>query len=165
MSVFFDMNLGLPSRLAFARIFSLIVTAEFKKFLSIWMIHFFNLVKYDMIHTDGKSHCGSACPSQNKKAAHIVYANLPKEQVTLLKFSFQITAMKLKRSPHFWTAYQLKRNHYHRCQCTHKGIANLIRLIQGHYVLALKLNHKRFYLHEERVFSSTDEIDIETSTR
>nr|WP_276309331.1 ISAs1 family transposase [Legionella qingyii] len=42
---------------------------------------------------------------------------------------------------------------------THKGIANLIRLKQAHYVLALKKNHQRLYKKVDNLFAKADELN------
>ncbi|ABS77105.2 transposase [Coxiella burnetii Dugway 5J108-111] len=47
------------------------------------MSQFFSLVKFDMMHIDGKSCCDSARKTQNKTATRIVNVYLPKEQVIL----------------------------------------------------------------------------------
>ena len=71
-----DMSPGVPSPLTFARIFSLIDPKEFQTCLRQWMNQFFKMVKYDLIHFDGKSLKGSSIKRGNKKAAHIVNAYL-----------------------------------------------------------------------------------------
>lgn len=159
LSQFIDMSVGVPSPLTFARVFALIEPSEFKKCLALWVSQFFNLVKFDMIHIDGKSLCDSARKTQNKKATHIVNAYLPKEQVTLGEVRVPDKTNEIKAIPKL-----LKNLSIEGCiitidaMGTQKGIANLVRLKQAHYVLGLKKNHRRFYRHVDRIFSRSDEI-------
>ena len=44
---------------------------------------------------------------------------------------------------------------------TQKGIANLTRIKQGDYVLALKKNHKLFYRHVNRIFMRADKLSYD----
>ncbi len=159
LSRYIDMNVGVPSPLTFARVFSLIEPSEFKKCFTLWMGQLFTLVKFDMIHIDGKSLCDSARKTQNKKATHIVNAYLPKEQVTLGEVRVLDKTNEIKAIPILLKKLSIK-------DCiitidamgTQKGIANLIRLKQAHYVLTLKKNHKKFYRYVDRIFSKSDEI-------
>lgn len=154
LNQFIDMSVGVPSSLTFARVFSLIEPAEFKKCLTVWMKQFFDLVKFDMIHIDGKSLCDSARKTQHKKATHIVNAYLAKEQVTLGEVLVLDKTNEIKAIPKLLKSLSIQ-----GCiitidaMGTQKGIANLVRLKQAHYVLALKKNHKRFYRYVDRIFS------------
>ena len=44
---------------------------------------------------------------------------------------------------------------------TQKGIANLIRLKEGHYVLALKKNHKRVHKKVDTLFNKADTLEYQ----
>ncbi|ABX78595.1 ISAs1-like element ISCbu1 family transposase [Coxiella burnetii] len=162
LSQFVDMRCGVPSALTFARVFSLIEPEQFQHCLSAWMSQFFQLLRFDMIHLDGKSLCGSARRGKAQKATHIVNAYLPKEQVTLGEVRVPDKSNEIKAIPILLNSLNVQ-----GCiisidaMGTQKGIANLIRLKQADYVLALKKNHTRFYRYVERLFSCSDERDYQ----
>jgi len=159
---FIDMSCGVPSPLTFARVFALIDPNEFQQCMFSWMSQFFTLVANDIINIDGKSLRGSARKSHKHKASHIVNAYLAKEQVTLAEVKVPDKTNEIKAIPILLKSLNVK-------DCivtidamgTQKGIANLVRIKQAHYVLALKKNHKRFYRYVERIFNGADELDCE----
>jgi len=156
---FIDMRCGVPSPLTFARIFSLIDPSEFQKCLAAWMSQFFQIVANDIINIDGKSLRGSARQSQNQRASHVVNAYLAKEQVTLAEIRVPNKTNEIRAIPKLLKSLPIQ-------SCiitidamgTQKGIANLIRIKQAHYVLALKKNHKRFYRYVDRIFNGADAL-------
>lgn len=129
LSQFVDMRCGVPSALTFARVFSLIEPEQFQHCLSAWMSQFFQLLRFDMIHLDGKSLCGSARRGKAQKATHIVNAYLPKEQVTLGEVRVPDKSNEIKAIPILLNSLNVQ-----GCiisidaMGTQKGIANLIRL-------------------------------------
>lgn len=159
---FIDMSVGVPSPLTFARVFSLIKPDEFQQCLCTWMSQFFHLVANDIINIDGKSLRGSARKSHDQKASHIVNAYLAKEKVTLAEVRVPDKTNEIRAIPILLKYLEIK-------DCiitidamgTQKGIANLTRIKQAHYVLALKKNHKRFYRYVERVFNGADELNYQ----
>lgn len=163
LNQFIDMSCGVPSAQTLARVFSLIHPEEFKKHLFVWLSQFFELMENDIINIDGKSLRGSARKSQEQKATHIVSAYLAKEQVTLAQERVPDKTNEIRAIPVLLKSLQLK-----GCilsmdaMGTQKGIANLIRIKQAHYVLALKENHKRFYRSVDRVFMDGDKINYQT---
>lgn len=159
LNQFIDMDYGVPSPLTFARVFSLIQPSEFQQCLMTWMSQFFTLVAHDIINIDGKSLCGSARKSHDQKASHIVNAYLAKEQITLAEIRVPDKTNEIGAIPTLLKSLDIK-------DCiitndamgTQKGIANLVRKKQAHYVMALKMNHKRFYRYVDRTFNKADEL-------
>lgn len=162
LSQFIDMSFGVPSALTFARVFSLLDPDEFKQAVRAWMGQFFELLRYDVIALDGKCLRGSARKSQSKKGDHIVNAYLAKEQVVLGESRVDSKSNEIKAMPTLLKMLDIKGAIITiDAMGTQKGIANLTRIKQGHYVLALKRNHKRFYRRVDRTFMRADELSYD----
>lgn len=159
LNQFINMDCGVPSALTFARVFSLIDPNEFRQCLRTWMSQFFDLVENDMIHIDGKSLRGSARKSHDQRATHVVNAYLAKEQVTLAEVRVPDKSNEIKAIPPLLKSLNLKASIITiDAMGTQKGIANLARIKQAHYVLALKKNHQRFYRYVDRIFNGAEAI-------
>lgn len=162
LNQFIDMSCGVPNSLTLARVFSLICPEEFKKCLFVWMSQFFELLANDIINIDGKSLCGSARPSHQQKATHIVNAYLAKEQVTLAEVRVLDKTNEIKAIPVILKSLHVKGGIITiDAMGTQKGIANLICIKQAHYVLALKENHRKFYRCVNRIFLEADKINYQ----
>lgn len=73
----------MASTLIFARVFSSIEPKDFQHYLDSWRRQFFQLLRFDTIHVDEKSLCGSVKKAKTKKRPIFVNAYLPKAQVIL----------------------------------------------------------------------------------
>lgn len=165
LSNFIDMSFGVPSALTFARVFSLLDPAEFKQAVQQWMAQFFELLRYDIIAVDGKCLRGSARKSQSTKGDCIVNAYLAKDQIVLGESRVDSKSNEIKAVPKLLKLLDIKGAIITiDAMGTQKGIVNLTRIKQGHYMFALKKNHKRFYRYVNRVFTQADELSYDNMT-
>lgn len=162
LSQFIDVSAGMPSHYTIARVFSLIEPKELEKCLQSWIEQACELFAFDVISIDGKTIRGSRHQRGEKKASHIINAYSAKHEATLGCVPTPDKSNEIKGIPILLKALRVKDKIITiDAMGTQKGIANLIRLKQGNYVLALKKNHKRFYRQVERSFQKADELNYE----
>jgi predicted transposase YbfD/YdcC len=154
---FIDISEGIPSQYTLARVFSLIEPLEFERCLSSWMEEISQLFVDDVIAVDGKTSCGSSHQRGNKKATHLINAYSPRASTTLASTATPDKSNEIKGIPILLKALAIKDKIITiDAMGTQKGIANLIRLKQAHYVLALKKNHQRLYRKVADLFKQAD---------
>ncbi|RUR21145.1 ISAs1 family transposase, partial [Legionella qingyii] len=96
----------------------------------------------------------------NKKATHLINAYSPRLSTTLASTATPDKSNEIKGIPILLKALAIKDKIITiDAMGTHKGIANLIRLKQAHYVLALKKNHQRLYKKVDNLFAKADELN------
>lgn len=158
LNQFLDLSSGIPSHYTFARVFERINPQELQSVFMSWVMQFTQLLKDDVINIDGKTLCGSSHEGV-KKASHIVNAFAARQKITLGCVKTPDKSNEIKGIP-----LLLKALNPTGCiitidaMGTQKGIANLIRIKQAEYVLALKKNHKRFYRHVDTLFSKANAL-------
>lgn len=160
LSQFVDLSNGVPSHYTFGRVVGLIDPEGFKKALIHWASLTCHLVKDDIINIDGKTLRGSGHKSTEKKALHIVNAYAARQEITLGEVKTPDKSNEIKAIPILLNSLNIGDTIITLdAMGTQKGIANLIRKKQAHYVLALKENHKRFYKKVNNLFEKADELD------
>ncbi|QDP72768.1 ISAs1 family transposase [Legionella israelensis] len=160
LSQFIDVSEGLPSHQTLARVFSLIDPLEFERCLSSWIEGISQFFMDELIAIDGKTSRGSSYQRGNKKATHLVNAYSPRLSATLGSTVTPDKSNEIKGIPVLLKALNIKDKVITiDAMGTQKGIANLIRLKQAHYVLALKKNHKRMHRKVDNLFQKADSLN------
>ena len=144
---YFPLKSGIPSHDTYNRIFSLLDPNELRQcFLKI-IDDFIDLLP-QQIAIDGKCLRGTAERSNNEDAIYMVSAWACRQQVSMAQFKVQQKTNEITAIPELLQMIRIG-----GCTITidamgcQKSIARLIREKKGHYVLALKENHK--HLHED----------------
>lgn len=159
LSQWIDLSDGIPSHQTLARVFSLIEPREFERCLSEWMQEISQLFTDDIIAIDGKTSRGSSHQRSQKKATHLVNAYNPRLAAPLGSIATPDKSNEIKGIPILLKTLAIKDKIITiDAMGTQKGIANLIRLKEGHYVLALKKNHQRMYKKVDALFNKADQV-------
>src|SRR5262249_21240230 len=96
-----------------------------------------------------------------KKAAHVLNAFSARKKITLGETKVPDKTNEIKGIPILLNQLNLAKTIITiDAMGTQKGIANLIRKKQAHYVLGLKKNHKRFYKKVDRLYNRADELNL-----
>lgn len=162
LSQFIDLSEGVPSHQTLARVFSLIEPLEFERCLREWVEEISLLFAEDVIAIDGKTSRGSSHKRGNKKATHLINAYSPRLSTTLGSTATPDKSNEIKGIPILLKALDIKNKIISiDAMGTQKGIANLIRLKEADYVLALKKNHKRLYKKVDNLFAKAGELGYE----
>lgn len=161
LSQFIDLSEGIPSHHTLGRVFSLIKPAEFERCFRAWIEEISLLFSDDFIAIDGKTSRGSSHKRGNKKATHLINAYNPRLSAPLGSTVTPDKTNEIKGIPILLKALNIKDKIITiDAMGTQKGIANLIRLKEAHYVLALKKNHQRMYKKVDKLFNKADELDF-----
>jgi predicted transposase YbfD/YdcC len=156
---FLDFSEGIPSHQTLARVFSLIDPKEFERCLSEWIQGICSLFSDDVIAIDGKTTRGSSHKRGNKKATHLINAYNVRLATILGSTVTPDKSNEIKGIPILLKTLNIKDKIITiDAMGTQKGIANLIRLKQAHYMLALKKNHGRLYKKVNTLFNKADEL-------
>lgn len=159
---FLDLSMGIPSHLTIARVISLIEPQAFENCLADWMKQICDFVAADVINIDGKTLRGSSHLEGGKKAEHIINAYSPKHQATLACVKTPDKSNEIKGIPILLKSLTINDMIVTiDAMGTQKGIASLIRKKKGHYVLALKKNHKRLHKKVTHLFEKADELNYQ----
>lgn len=165
LSQFIDLSAGLPSHHTIARVFCLIEPSQFEHCFASWVQTVCELVTDDIISIDGKTQRGSSHLQGKKRANHIISAYSPRHAVTLASIKTPDKSNEIKGVPILLKSMQISDMVITMDSMgTQKGIANLIREKQGHYVLALKENHRKFYKKVESLFNQADRYAFNAMT-
>jgi predicted transposase YbfD/YdcC len=158
---FLDLSHGIPSHYTLARVFSLIDSQHLQFCFMNWVSQIMELLEDDIIAIDGKTLRGSSHKSGDKKAVHVLNAFSARKKITLGETKVPDKTNEIKGIPILLNQLNLTKTIITiDAMGTQKGIANLIRKKQSHYVLALKKNHKRFYRKVDRLFNRADELNL-----
>lgn len=159
LSQFIDLDSGIPSHQTLARVFSLIEPSAFEQCLSDWVAQMCELFAEDIIAIDGKTSRGSSHKRGNKPATHMINAYSPRCAMTLGSTPTPNKSNEIKGIPLLLKRLAIKNTIITiDAMGTQKGIANLIRLKEADYVLALKKNHKKLYRKVDNLFHKADEL-------
>jgi len=162
LSQFIDLENGIPSHLTFARVISMINPESLERCVREWFHQLYELMKWGIINIDGKTACGSGHVNSDKKNMHLVNAYSWKHEAVLGSVRTPEKSNEIKGIP-----ILLKELNFAGsiitidAMGTQKGIANLIREKQAHYVLSLKENHKKFYRYANKIFLRADELNYQ----
>ncbi len=160
---FTDLTCGVPSHLTLARVFSLLDPHQFETCYREWISSQLNFIQEEFLHIDGKTSRGSSHRASGKKALHLVSAYLPLHGMTLGTEKTSEKSNEIKAIPALLKTLHIDgRIITIDAMGTQKGIANLIRLKKGHYLLALKKNHKKFYHKVANAFSRAEELQFKS---
>ena len=159
LSQFIDLDSGVPSHQTLARVFSLIEPTELERCLREWVQIMCQLFTDDIIAIDGKTSRGSSHKKSNKRATHLINAYSHRLSATLGSEPTPDKSNEIKGIPILLKALDIKNKIITiDAMGTQKGIANLIRLKQGDYVLSLKNNHRRMYKKVDNLFKKADAL-------
>lgn len=159
LSQFIDLREGIPNHQTLARVFSLIEPLEFERCLREWIGEISQLFSEEFIAIDGKTCRGSSHKQGNKKAAHLISAYASRLAAPLSSTATPDKTNEIKGIPILLKTLSIKDKIITiDAMGTQKGIANLIRLKQAHYALALKKNHQRMYKKVATLFAKADEL-------
>lgn len=160
LSQFINLKNGIPSHLTFARVISIIDPIVFEQCIREWINGITNVLAMDIINIDGKTACGSGHVNGDKNNMHLINAYLAREKISLGSVRTPDKSNEIKGIPILLKALQIAGTIITMdAMGTQKGIANLIREKQAHYVLALKKNHKKFYRNVESIFARADKLN------
>lgn len=163
LSQFINLENGIPSHLTFMRVLSAIDPIVFEQSIRKWVSEISQLLEFDIISIDGKTACGSGHVNGDKKSMHLINAYLAREKVSLGSVRTPDKSNEIKGIPILLKPLNIMGSIITiDAMGTQKGIANLIRIKQAHYVLALKKNHGKFYRKAESVFSRANELQFES---
>lgn len=160
---FLDLDNGIPSYKTFNRVFSIIPADEFEYCFRIWSSSVREKRKQEVIAIDGKTLRNSSHNAIGQKALHLINAYATQNGLTLAVEKTPDKSNEIKGIPKL-----LKSINIEDCVVTidamgcQKGIANLIRLKEANYVLALKKNHKRFYKKVELLFQQAEKNNYDS---
>lgn len=156
---FLDLSAGIPSHYTLGRVFSLIDSKHLQFCFMNWINQILELLEDDIVAIDGKTLRGSSHKNGNKKAVHVLNAFSTRKKITLGETKVPDKTNEIKGIPILLNQLHLANTIITiDAMGTQKGIANLIRKKQAHYVLALKKNHKRFYRKVDRLFKRADQL-------
>jgi predicted transposase YbfD/YdcC len=159
LSQFIDLDSGIPSHQTIARVFSMIEPQEFEGCLRDWVAEMCELFSDDIIAIDGKTSRGSSHKRGNKSAIHMINAYSPRCASTLGSTLTPNKSNEIKGIPILLKSLDIKNKIITiDAMGTQKGIANLIRLKEADYVLALKKNHGKLYKKVDKLFHRADEL-------
>lgn len=162
LSQWIELSDGIPDHQTLARVFSLIDPQEFERCLSEWIHAIAELFADDVIAIDGKTSRGSSHKRSDKKATHLINAYSPRLSATLGSTATPDKSNEIKGLPLLLKTLAIKDKIITiDAMGTQKGIANLIRLKEGHYVLALKKNHKRMHKKVDALFNKANKLDYQ----
>lgn len=163
LSQFIELKNGIPSHLTFARVFSRIDPAAFEQCIRQWVAQIIKLMMWDIINIDGKTACGSGHSNGEKKKMHLLNAYHARNTVSLGSQKTPDKSNEIKGIPILLKSLNITGTIITMdAMGTQKGIANLIREKNAHYILALKKNHKRFYRKIESTFEHADKLQFES---
>jgi len=163
LSQIINLENGIPSHLTFARVISVINPDVFEQCIRKWIGGISELLDFDIISVDGKTACGSAHVNGDKKNMHLINAYLPREKVSLGSVRTPDKSNEIKGIPILLKGLHIAGSIITMdAMGTQRGIANLIREKQAHYVLALKENHKRLYKKVGLTFARAKELEFES---
>jgi len=155
-----DLSEGIPSHQTIARVFSLIDPNEFERCLREWIQGICTLFSEDIIAIDGKTTRGSSHKRGNKKATHLINAYSARLSTVLGSTVTPDKSNEIKGIPVLLKTLNIKDKIITiDAMGTQKGIANLIRLKEAHYMLALKKNHGRLYKKVDALFNKAEELN------
>ena len=158
-SQFLDLENGIPSHLTFARVIARIDPKALESCVREWFQKIYQLSMWDIINLDGKTACGSGHVNGDKKNMHLVNAFSPKHNVALGSERVSEKSNEIKAIPVLLKELNVVGTIITSdAMGTQRGIANLIREKQAHYVLALKENQKRLYRNVKCIFSKADQL-------
>jgi predicted transposase YbfD/YdcC len=163
LSQFINLENGIPSHLTFMRVLSSIDPIVFEQCIRKFISKISQLLEFDIINIDGKTACGSGHVNGDKKNMHLINAYLLREKVSLGSVRTPDKSNEIKGIPILLNALNIAGSIITMdAMGTQKGIANLIRIKQANYVLALKKNHKKFYKKVESTFTRANELQFES---
>lgn len=159
LSQFIDLENGIPSHLTFARVIARIDPKLLEACVRKWFQKIYQLEMWDLINFDGKTACGSGHINSDKKNMHLVNAYSPKHEVALGSERVPEKSNEIKAIPVLLKELNIAGTIITSdAMGTQRGIANLIREKQAHYMLGLKKNHGRFHKNAEKIFSRADQL-------
>jgi predicted transposase YbfD/YdcC len=159
LSQFIDLESGVPSHQTLARVFALIEPQEFERCLREWISELCELFTDDIIAIDGKTSRGSSHKRGSKSATHLINAYSPRCAAALGSTLTPNKSNEIKGIPILLKSLDIKNKIITiDAMGTQKGIANLIRLKEADYVLALKRNHGKLYKKVDKLFHKADEL-------
>lgn len=159
LSQFINLENGIPSDVTFMRVLSAIDPIVFEQCVRKWVGEISQLLDFDIISVDGKTARGSGHVSGDKKNMHLINAYLAREKVCLGSVRAPDKSNEIKGIPILLKALNIAGSIITMdAMGTQRGIANLIRIKQAHYVLALKKNHRKFYRKAESIFSMAEQL-------
>jgi predicted transposase YbfD/YdcC len=162
LSQFIDLENGVPSQLTFARVIARVDPISLERCVRVWFQKIYQLSAWDIINFDGKTACGSGHVNGEKKKMHLVNAYSPKHTISLGSERTADKSNEIKAIPILLKELNIAGTIITMdAMGTQKGIANLIREKQAHYVLALKENHKKFYRNVESTFKRADQLQYQ----
>ena len=145
MSQFINCETGIASHLTFARVIARIDPKLLEGCAREWFQQIYQLEMWDIINFDGKTARASGHVNGDKKNIHLVNAFSPKHNVALGSERVPDKSNEIKAIPILLKELDVAGTIITSdAMGTQRGIANLIREKQAHYVLGLKENHKRF---------------------
>lgn len=159
LSQFIHLENGIPTHLTIARVIARIDPKALEHCVRQWFWQIYQLSMWDIINFDGKTACASGHVNGEKKNMHLVNAFSPKYHVALGSERVADKSNEIKAIPILLKELNVAGTIITSdAMGTQKGIANLIREKQAHYVLSLKENHKRFYREVESIFIKADQL-------
>lgn len=162
LSQFINCENGIPSHLTFARVIARIDPKLLEGCARKWFQQIYQLEMWDIINFDGKTACASGHVNGDKKNMHLVNAFSPKHNVALGSERVPDKSNEIKAIPVLLKELDVAGTIITSdAMGTQRGIANLIREKQAHYVLGLKENHKRFYRYVDAIFEKADQLDYQ----
>jgi len=162
LSQFINCENGIPSHLTFARVIARINPKLLEGCAREWFQQIYQLDVWDIINFDGKTACASGHVNGDKKNMHLVNAFSPKHNVALGSERVPDKSNEIKAIPILLKELDVAGTIITSdAMGTQRGIANLIREKQAHYVLGLKENHKKFYRNVEAIFEKADQLDYQ----
>lgn len=163
LSQFIDLENGIPTQFTLARAFSRINTDELERCVQSFLTEIIKLKMWSIINIDGKTARGSGHINGDKKKMHLINSYLPEEKICLGSVRTPDKSNEIKGIPILLKQLEIAGSIITiDAMGTQKGIANLIREKQAHYILALKKNHKRFYRKVESTFAQARDLKFKS---
>lgn len=160
LSQFINLENGIPSHFTFARVIARINPKLFECCAREWFQLIYKLGMWDIINLDGKTACASGHVNGDKKNMHLVNAYSATHNVTLGSERVTHKSNEIKAIPILLNELNITGTIITTdAMGTQRGIANLIREKQAHYVLGVKDNQKRLHRFADKIFENADQLN------
>jgi predicted transposase YbfD/YdcC len=158
---FLELPNGIPSHDTFRRVFTLINPIKFNECFAEWAKCIGEKVSKEVIAIDGKTACGSAFPSHNQRAIHIVSAWATDREIVLGQLKVDDKSNEITAIPELLNSLDIRDTIITiDAMGTQTEIANLIITRKADYVLYLKKNQGSFYERVEEAFKKGIETNF-----
>ena len=162
LSQFINLENGIPSHLTFARVIARIDSKLFERCARAWFSQLCQLQAWDIINFDGKTACASGHVNGDKKNMHLVNAYSVTHNVALGSERVAHKSNEIKAIPILLKELNIAGTIVTSdAMGAQRGIANLIREKQAHYVVGIKGNQKRLFRYADKIFNKANELNYQ----